>query len=175
MLKAILRACSSSRPSLNYEKDERQKKREDPGFCGYSGVMEERNLPARVKMERAIDRATARAAEQYEENTVLRAAVVSIPLLGGGLDMIFASEGQRAAKERLYKLIEAIKERTVQLEEEAVSKEYLESEEFIDLVMKAFDSATKTRDEKIRWYARILTEATVRQKQGSYFPRSIFT
>jgi len=133
--------------------------------------MEKRNLPARVEMERAIDRAAARAAERYEENTVLRAAVASIPLLGGGLDMIFASEGQRAAKERMRKLIEAITERTVQLEEEAVNREYLESEEFIDLVMTAFDSATKTRDEeKIRWYARILTEATVRQKQGSYFP-----
>lgn len=57
------------------------------------------------------------------------------------------------------------------VEEEAVDKKYLESEEFVDLVLKAFEFSTKTRDkEKIRWYAQILTESTMRNKQEGYSP-----
>ncbi len=85
--------------------------------------------------------------------------------------MIISAEGQRATKERILKLIDEMKQRMEQHEEEAINKEYLASDEFIDLVIKAFDSATRTRDEqKILWYARILTESTVWRKQGDYFP-----
>ena len=131
--------------------------------------MSEENVPARI--ERAINRAFLSAAERYADNTVLRTVVVSIPQLGGGIDMILTSEAQRASKERVFRLLEEMRAWMEQLEADVVVEEYLGSEEFIDLVMKAFDSATKTRDEKkIRLYARILTESTVRDKQGEYFP-----
>jgi len=93
------------------------------------------------------------------------------PKIGGGIDMIIATEGQKATKKRSFKLIDEMKQRMEQHEEEASNKEYLASDEFIDLVIKAFDSAAKTRnEEKIRLYARILTESTVRDKQETYFP-----
>lgn len=123
------------------------------------------NLPAKV------DEATKKASELYGENTALRVMVVAIPYIGGGLDMVFASEGQRAFKERVFKLLEIVRERMETVEEEAVDKKYLESEEFVDLVLKAFEFSTKTRDkEKIRWYAQILTESTMRNKQEGYSP-----
>jgi hypothetical protein len=131
--------------------------------------MTEENHQASI--EERLDRAATRAAEWYERNTVLRAMVVSIPYLGGGLDTIITSEAQRATTERVYMLLDELSRRMKQHDEEAINREYLDSDEFIDLVIKAFDAATKTRDEeKIRWYARILTESTVREKQGNYFP-----
>jgi hypothetical protein len=126
----------------------------------------EESLPAKV------DRAFEKASEFYGDELIpIRAAITSIPLIGGGIDLILASEGQRAAKRRLTVLLAAMKERMEQLEESAVDREYLESDEFIDLVLKAFDSATRTRDdEKIRLYARILTESTIRYKREGYSP-----
>ena len=63
------------------------------------------------------------------------------PKIGGGIDMIIATEGQKATKKRSFKLIDEMKQRMEQHEEEASNKEYLASDEFIDLVIKAFDSA----------------------------------
>lgn len=131
--------------------------------------MSEENLPE--KINRTIDRAVEEASERYARMTPLRAVIASIPYLGGGLDVIFMAEGERAFKRRIQMLLHNMKERMESVEEEAVSKDYVESEEFIDLVLKAFDSATKTRDEeKIRWYARILTESTLKAKREGYTP-----
>ena len=131
--------------------------------------MSNKNVLARIV--RTVDEATQKAAELYADNTMLRTFILSIPYLGGGIDMIIATEGQKATKERIFKLIGEMKQRMEQHEEVAINKEYLASDEFIDLVIKAFDSAAKTRnEEKIRLYARILTESTVRDKQGTYFP-----
>jgi hypothetical protein len=139
------------------------------GFKEVAPRMSEKNVPAKVV--RTVDEATRKAAELYADNTALRTFIVSIPYLGGGIDMIIATEGQKVTKERIFKLIDEMKQRMEQHEEEAINKEYLASDEFIDLVIKAFDSAAKTRnEEKIRLYARILTESTVRDKQGTYFP-----
>jgi len=128
-------------------------------------------LKGAYEIERNISRGTERASELYGDNTAMRAMVASVPFIGGGLDVIFTVDGQRAFKKRVQTLIEDMKTRIEQHDEEAINKEYLESEEFIDLVIKAFDSATRTRDEeKIRWYARVLTESTVRNKQEKYLP-----
>ena len=72
---------------------------------------------------------------------MLRTFVVSIPYLGDGVDVVIATEGQKATKEWIFKLIGETKQRMEQHEEEAINKEYLASDEFIDLVIKAFDSA----------------------------------
>lgn len=129
--------------------------------------MNEENLPAK------IDRAFVRVSEFYADELVpLRATISAVPIIGGGMDMILASEGQKAAKRRLNVLLRETHERMEQLEKETIDKEFLKSEEFIDLVLKAFESAIKTRDdEKIRLYARVLTESTVQDKrEKGYFP-----
>jgi len=132
--------------------------------------MDGEHLPAQV------DRAVAAASECYGDNTALRAAITAIPYIGGGLDLVLAAEGQRAFKERIEKLMSEIHFRMEVVEKGGINKDYLGSEEFIDLVMKALDATIKTRDEgKIRWYARILTESTMRIKQERYSPRNIFT
>ncbi len=56
----------------------------------------------------------ARLAEEanvaYERNTALRAAVVMIPGIGGSLDLVLASEAPRIFRERIFKILDAMKE-----------------------------------------------------------------
>jgi hypothetical protein len=111
----------------------------------------------------------------YEQNTALRTLVAAIPVIGSSLDMVLASEGQRIYKERIRKLIVAMKddmhERMETVEDSALDKDYLKSEEFFDLVIRALDATIKTRDEaKRRMYARILTESTILSEREGHSP-----
>jgi hypothetical protein len=107
----------------------------------------------------------------YEQNTALRSLVVAIPGIGSSLDIILASEGPRIYRERILKIIEAMQEHMQTVEDRAIDKKYLKSEEFFDLILKTLDSAIKTRDEsKLRLLARILTESTIRSKREGYSP-----
>jgi hypothetical protein len=122
-----------------------------------------------------IERLAVEASVVYEDNIALRALVAAIPGIGGSLDMVLASEGQRVYRERIRKLIEAMKddmqERMETIENSTLDRDYLESEEFFDLVMRALDAAIKTRDEvQRRWYARILTESTIRSAREDHSP-----
>ena len=147
------------------------KRRDEEAMRSVYQPMNEENSPRQTEIEQRMDRAMVRAAEAYEANTILRAAVAGIPLIGGGVDVILSSEAQRAGKARIFKLIEEMEQRMEQYVEEAINQEYLASDEFLDLVIKAFESAARTRDEeKIRSYARILTESAVLIKQGGYSP-----
>jgi hypothetical protein len=122
-----------------------------------------------------IERRAIEFGVAYEQNTALRAFVALIPGIGGSLDLVLASEGPRIYRERILKLITAMKddmqERMETIENSAIDKEYLESEEFFDLVMRAFDATIKTRAEaQRRVYARILTESTIRSARVGHSP-----
>jgi hypothetical protein len=110
----------------------------------------------------------------YEDNLALRALVAAIPCIGSPLDLVLSSAGQ-ASRERIHKLIDAMKddmqERMETIENIALDREYLKSEEFRDLLMRAFDATTKTRDAaQRRVYARILTESTIRSAREGHSP-----
>jgi hypothetical protein len=113
-----------------------------------------------------LARRAAEASVAYEDNIFLRSAVVAIPGIGSIMDLVLSSGGQ-ASRERVHKLLNAMKddmqERMDTIEDTVLDQEYLESEEFRDLLMRALDATIKTRDEaKRRVYARILTESTIR-------------
>ena len=112
--------------------------------------------------------------EAYENNLAFRSLVVAIPGIGSSLDLVFTSGGQRS-NERIRSLINAMKEdmqeRIEAIADSTVDEEYLKSEEFFDLVMKAFDATIRTRDDaKRRLYARILTESTIRSAREGRSP-----
>jgi hypothetical protein len=114
------------------------------------------------------------ASEAYERNTALRTLVVAIPGIGSSLDLVLSSGGRRF-EERIRDLIDALKkdmqERMETVADSTLDKEYLESDEFFDLVIKALDATIRTRDErKRRPYARILTESTIRSKREGHSP-----
>jgi hypothetical protein len=122
-----------------------------------------------------LERRAEEANVAYERNTALRTLVVAIPGIGSIFDMVLASEGQRIYRERIHRLIADMKvdmqERMETVENSALDKEYLESEEFFDLLIKALDATIKTRDEmKRRMYARILTESTILSEREGHSP-----
>ena len=121
-----------------------------------------------------LERRAEEASVAYEDNMFLRALVAAIPGIGSTMDLVFSSAGQ-ASRDRIHRLIDAMKddmqERMETIENSALDQEYLESEEFRDLVMRAFDATIKTRDEvQRRDYARILTESTIRSAREGHSP-----
>jgi hypothetical protein len=118
-----------------------------------------------------LERRAEEASVAYERNTAFRAAVVLIPGIGSSLDVLFASEGQRIFRERIHKLIDDMQALMETVGDSALDREYLKSEEFFDLVMRAYEATSKTRDEeKRRLYARILTGSTIRYKREGHSP-----
>ncbi|HKJ77522.1 MAG TPA: hypothetical protein VKA64_10005 [Gammaproteobacteria bacterium] len=98
-----------------------------------------------------------RAVERYSEFHDLRAAINLIPGIGGSLDALFGGLGSEIAQRRVLHLANTLREEMEQLAESAVDKSFLESEEFRDLSLRAFEAASRTRhEEKVRWYAKIL-------------------
>ena len=117
-----------------------------------------------------------------------RAFVLAIPGIGGSLDLVISSGGQRS-EERIHEFLDDMKkdmqERLEAVEDSAIDEEYLQSEEFFDLLMKALDTAIKTRDETKRAYVcsdthrvhrplqerRILSRGISRSHSGFDAPR----
>jgi hypothetical protein len=99
----------------------------------------------------------ARVAEVYAELDEVRALIQLIPIFGGPIDTLIAGRGAQIVRRRIEALIEEVRKRADRLEKEKVDHSFVESEEFDDLVMRAFRAASATRDrEKIRVYAAIL-------------------
>jgi hypothetical protein len=113
----------------------------------------------------------AKASEVYAENTVLRALINVIPYIGGSLDILFASKGQKIIQSRLTQILEDLKAEMNLLQEDMVDNEYLESEEWFDLVCRGFEAAAKTRDrEKILLYSKVLRGAVTIQNREESSP-----
>lgn len=121
-----------------------------------------------------LDRLAEENSVAYENNMALRALVLMIPGIGSSLDLVLADGGQRY-RERILSALEDMKEdmkeRLGTVEESALDKEFLNSDEFFDLMMKFFDTTTKSRDEtKRRLGARILTESMILSDKEQYSP-----
>ena len=87
-----------------------------------------------------LERRAEEASEAYERNMALRALVSAIPGIGSSLDIVLTSGGARS-EERIRNLIDALKEdmqeRMETVADSTLDKEYLESDEYFDLVMRA--------------------------------------
>lgn len=130
--------------------------------------MDKRNLAKHVTEK--VSEASESALERYSGSVGTRALIISIPYLGSGIDMILSTYGQNVVNRRFTELFEDMKRRMENLEGEAIDKSYVESEEFIDLLIKALDIVAKTRSkEKIDLCSAILTESTVKSKGTDYY------
>ncbi len=95
--------------------------------------------------------------EIYSQRTVLRAVVNAIPWVGGSLDVVLSSGGQKIIEQRVCEIITRLKDDLELVKEVAIDREFLDTEAFFDLFRKALEASIKTRDdEKIKLYARIL-------------------
>lgn len=123
--------------------------------------MEEEKKDKPLDLERIAEETSI----AYENNIALRALVSIIPGVGSSFDLMLA-DGGRKYRERIFRALEDLnvdmKERLETVEESALDKEFLNSDEFFDLMMKFFDTTIKSRDAtKRRMSARILTEAAI--------------
>lgn len=107
-----------------------------------------------------------KASQVYADQTFLRAGINAIPFVGGSLDVLLASKGQNFVIRRIESFIDELKKEISDLQETQVNKELLETEEGFDLIVKAFNSASRTRQqEKLKLYARIVKSALTDSKE----------
>lgn len=93
----------------------------------------------------------------YSETSPLRLSVLRIPQIGSFIDTILTSKSQQISYSRLLGFINELELEIKQIDEKLINLEYLESEEFYDLLLKIFEASLKTRhDEKRKLYAKIL-------------------
>ena len=104
--------------------------------------------------------AMAQSIERYDDADWLRVAVKSIPVLGEAIDTALTYRHRKFAQQRMRYLLAGLEADVARLGEQGINKQFLESEEFHDLLVSALHSAAETRHrEKIRLNARILSGA----------------
>jgi hypothetical protein len=92
----------------------------------------------------------------YSNNPWVRALFVSIPVVGGAADTLFAWKGQVLARERIESLIDNVQ---AKLGDVDVSKleEFVSSPDFIEIAHRSFSVASQAASEKKReWIAKYL-------------------
>ena len=107
-----------------------------------------------------INNKLTKVSEIYAEQTIFRAGINAIPFVGGSLDILLSSKGQKFISKRIQSLIEQLELEISELKGEQINKEYLETEEGFDLIIQTFNAASKTRQkEKLNLYAQVVKSA----------------
>jgi hypothetical protein len=92
----------------------------------------------------------------------LRAAISLIPGIGSPIDLILSSEGQNIQNRRVNLTISTLKDEMFKIDLNKIDKKFIESEEFYDLMMKVFESCTRTsRIEKVVLNCKILAKSVL--------------
>ena len=100
------------------------------------------------------------AAVTYSRNTAMRTAISLIPGIGPTIDLILSSGGQNIQTRRLESTISNLRNEMLKIDVNKIDKKFLESEEFYDLMIKMFESCTRTRHrEKVVLYCKILAHS----------------
>lgn len=111
----------------------------------------------------AADDITAHAgigAGAQDAITTLAAVAAVVPVLGGSLSTILTGYATHEAGRRFEALLADLRDEIDKVGDEKVDQAYLNSEEFLDLLIRASRIAFDTRDaEKRRWCAALLAGA----------------
>lgn len=102
--------------------------------------------------------------QKYEGKTVLRVIINLIPYVGGSLDVALSRWSQIKQK-RMDDLLDAISEELKGVQEDSIKKEYLNSEDFYDLVYQIVNNALANRcPETRRAYAKVVKAAVLNEE-----------
>jgi hypothetical protein len=113
------------------------------------------NLPAKVVA--ALRQWDGQVSEAYSGLSALRALVNAIPCIGSPLDALLGTRGQNYASRRLQRTIEELHAQCAALDQAKLDCQFLDSEQFYDLVRGVFEQAQRTADaDKVTLYVRIL-------------------
>lgn len=106
------------------------------------------------------------ASKVYGDQIIIRAAINAIPYVGGSLDILLSSSGQNFVIKRIESFISELNNQIEQLEKSKINYTFFEKEEGFDLVVKALNSASRTRqNEKLKLYAKIIKGAITEGKE----------
>jgi hypothetical protein len=109
--------------------------------------------------------------ERLNQDPYLLATITAIPGVGGSIRQVLTGIGQQIVQERNARLFEQLSEHLADVDERAIKKDYFETPEGIDLLIKALEESRKTRsDEKRDLIARIPRGAVIDYQQGNYSP-----
>ena len=99
----------------------------------------------------------SKVSEVYGNQTIIRAAINAVPYVGSTLDVLLSAVGQKYVQRRIETFIKELGEQISLLDASKVNKDFLETEEGFDLIIKAFNSAAKTKQkEKLKLFAKII-------------------
>jgi hypothetical protein len=112
------------------------------------------------------------AIERLNQDPYLLAAITAVPVVGGSITQVLTGIGQQIVQERHTKLLEQLSEHLAAVDEQAINRNYFETPEGFDLLIKAMDESRRTRsDEKRNLIAKILAgAASTESEQGGYSP-----
>lgn len=98
------------------------------------------------------------AAEQYAEAYGVRSAIQLIPYAGGAIDALLGGRGAKLVAERQMALLSSLADDMQHLREDMIDNQYLNSEDFMHLLLKALDHAARvSRTERVRLLSKALT------------------
>jgi len=112
------------------------------------------------------------AIERLNQDHYLLAAITAIPGVGGSITQVLTGIGQQIVRERNAKLFEQLKEHLATVQEQSIRRDYFQTPEGFDLLIRALDESRRTRsDGKRDLIARILAgAASIESEQGGYSP-----
>lgn len=100
--------------------------------------------------------------EWYTGKSALRALITTMPVIGSPIDVLISTEGQNIIQERITDLINELTSEMDKISEDKVDYEFIWSEDFFDLIVTAFESASRTKEiEKINLYAKIIKNSVI--------------
>jgi hypothetical protein len=109
--------------------------------------------------------------EWYCNLPAVRAVVQALPVIGGPLDTMLAMPGQLFQQERVELLFRFIGEALSHFDQDFLKKEWVNSDEFRDILVQAIESSARSRsEEKIRINAMILTNVLAVPNDGQFWP-----
>ena len=98
----------------------------------------------------------------YNDNSPLRLCLLGFPPIGTVIDTILTSKGQKICYNRLLSFFHNLENEIKEIDERLINLEFIESEEFYDLLVKSIEFSIKTRhDEKRKLYARIIKNRSI--------------
>jgi len=102
----------------------------------------------------------------YNDTSPLKLCVLGIPTLGPVIDTILTSKGQKISYNRLLNFIKELESEIKGIDEKLINLEFIESEEFYDLLVKSIEASLKTRhNDKRKLYATILSNCCILEKE----------
>ncbi len=123
--------------------------------------MEEKNLP---------DKVDELLTEVVNKAPLTLAAISTIPYFGGTIATFFSAKWLQVYQQRTEALFQHFGEHLDNLDERVINKDYFDTEEGIDLLIKATEQSNKTGSEEKRdLISRILAGAPLAEAEGGNY------